>query len=1474
MKRLSIYLLTLCLLVCLAAFQAPKAQAATHSHCVCGGDANGIGDHVCADSVTWQPWDGTTTLKNGGHYYLNDTDGDGVITLSSTVTIENKHVSLCLNGVELTSQSRIFLLKGTKTAGLNICDCSATKQGTISSTAAGIAPILHSYTNKNASEMTINLYGGHLVALDNDATANSDAGVLRLGNNTALSGSEENHKGVFNMYSGSISGGQTQKCGGNVYVSIDCEFNMYGGIVSGGYAADKGGNFFVSGHLKLLGGQVTGGSAPTGGGIYLDERIDRNGQITLGGTARVVDNAVSNIYLPKNKTITVETMASPAKVGITLASGNVFATTDNPNNAGFFFGDNGMIGAYTDGNLELIEPQNVTIMSGNAVLETCSLSDAISKVQPGQYLKLQSDLKNVATLPDGLYLDLNGHHLSGVTINGTLYAFDSATDSFEGNHAGSLSYTGNGTVCTELTTNITGEPKRYISLTEENGLSFHRIYVGITTMTLRPSQAGMGYIAQYRGDEAVQAALASNKAYGYELWLDGYAKVSRGKNPETFTGNDNMTLGLNNIMTQDSTLLDNIFNADTQVHAVAYIKLADGRTLRSSEHSKSLKEIATLADQQYDQYTDAKQSALQDLYTNYKSILLAWDLPNTIHNAETWTSLNQENFVSNISTNGQYQLTSDIDLADTTITITSKNTVTLCLNGYTISGTNRLFKVYGTLNICDCHTNDQEGTLTSSYTGDYAPVAYLYQAANLNLYGGNLTATGKVAKNGGVLAIGNTNGMDCRFNMFGGRIYGGVTKDAGLVWVLNTSTMNMYGGELYGGIADGNGGGIYVGAKANANLYGGKISNCRATGKGGAVYTTSGQARLYIGSRLVMENNSAHTGGHIYHYSDSTLHISGATLTQGNASLGGGVYSTHAPIILSGNTIIRDNPGGNLYLTAGIALDTAGLTQDADVHIYNVSSMILNADFTHLTLEREGYKVASIGGQTVLIPENFTIPTDVEGFQVGFGRADITPTETGLPLAGYGNSSERLSTTTATNEYDELKVSCVAITDEAGETVLIMSVDLIRPGEELMATIFPAVSAATGVPESHIFTTFTHTHSVPETKSTSDPGIQRYNAMLPDRFAESANQAMADRAPATMETGSFEVGDYGRKMNFTRHYYYFKEVAWGKGTHSKNWKTGEIEEGGLLKNYVKCYFGDNFGTTTIDSTTQHVTEADHTMHLVKFTREGKDILMANWRVHPHMTGNSNKTVVSADIIGTTRYYFEQDQDCHFIYLQGAAGNVNEKSKLKDEEYPSGFNYQTYGSELADQIQSALSDNRLTDSEIGLWQVDNYSYTAISDIPTEEEYTHAKNAKNTYEAWLKENPEATSAQKREKCEELGYLTWFHFNNVITRYNREETYQLPLNTFALGRSLAFYTAPGELWDTISMEMEEASPFDMTLCMGYSQDHNNYFVYDPTNGGAMTYESYESNNYRFVAPDTVKDFLAYWKDSLNEMYNNLNN
>lgn len=1664
MRRGVICFLAFCLLACLVTVTAPEAKAAEHSHCVCGGHAKGIGDHVCTESVTWEPWDGTTTLVDGHSYYLNDTDGDGVIQLDSTININGICVNICLNGIELRSTARVFLLNSTvgiqQEAKLSICDCHEESQwGSVTSTNTGIAPVLHSYTSDRA-DVTINLYSGNLTAKDQDMdTADKAAGVFRLGNNTKASGDAVNHTGTFNMYGGSISGGMTAADGGNLYVSIDCYFNMYGGTITGGQTGARGGNVFVGGHMNMRGGTISGGTATgLGGGVYLSGGANHKATITVGGTAQIIDNTTSNLYLPETMTVTIGTLAKPARIGVTPVTTSNFASTTNESDARYFFSDNGKYAVvWSDGVLKLgshnhcvcggsadhscedsswtsltaalaaksmtpdtadfgklaagnyfldcdvtvtgatnltknislclngysisreegkifgylkngytlnicdcsgeqvdgawqwdgsvnggtniygsviythygstlnIYGGNFTgkgtsnggvivaandgapdlnddgivsneeknqatpsvfnfyngiiygsqsatknstvvsyhsaviywhsgqlrgglvggiqeaavIMEGNRLIpgSYITLENAIAKATDGRFVRLISDIEENITISGSVYLDLNGYNLSGITVEGTLYAFDTTG-------GGVLSCTG--TPVLQHTYNGVS----YMALPNAGSWSFHHGSAQITKISLKPGNSGMGYKAQFEADDVLARSIQS---YGYQLWLEGYP-IHTYSSKEFVSGKE-LTLRLQNVMSSDNDLLTNLENASMKVHARAFVRLNDGTMIQSAVASYDLRQMLELADTHYSTFTDVQKDALQTMFTNYENILIGWDIPNIIG----WTQVDAAGFEAlltysgdyNLSgvdvpyytiTPGKYILTEDITLTDRMVQIGKNAHTSINLNGHTISSNTRVFQVRGTVDICD---STGQGTITSSYspTSGYAPIAYIYNGT-MNLYSGNLTATGEVSS-AGVLAVGKSGDTSGTLNIFGGTVSGGKAKsNSGLIALWDKSSMNMYGGTLTNGSCDGIGGAISVGVGSHACLYGGKIYGNTAETNGGGVYVNGGETEFFLGKQMVIRDNTASKGGNVYCNSDLDITVDGSTITGGTANMGGGLYRAGGSITLQGDAVIRDNTGGNLYVLAGVGVDAAGLSENADISLYNMSAMALSGS-EYITLERSGYKLATIGGQTVLIPESFTVPTDVEGFQVGFGRADITPEETGLPLAGYGNASERLSTTTAVNAYDELKVSCVAITDENGETVLLMSVDLIRPNQDLMNTIFPAVSAATGVPQSNIFTTFTHTHSVPEIKSTTDEKIQRYNAMLPDRFAESANLAMADRAPATMETGSFEVGDYGKLLNFTRHYQY--------------------EEDGVVK-----YFGDNFGTATINDTTKHVTEADHTMHLVKFTREGKDILMANWRVHPHMTGGGSKTVVSADIIGTTRYYMESETDYHFIYLQGAAGNVNETSKIESEKH--GYTYEKYGEDLANQIQMALSAQCLTTAEVGLWQIDNYSYTATADKPTEEEYNHAKTASDTFYAWLAENPSATSAQKKAKCEELGYLTWFHFNNVITRHGLNETYQLPLNTFSLGSSLAFFTAPGELWDTVSMEIEEASPFNMTLSIGYSQDHYNYFVYDPNNGGEMTYESYESNNYRFVAPDTVNDFIAYWKATLDQLYANL--
>lgn len=1724
MRKGLLYFLTLCLLVCVVTVTTPAAQAAEdHSHCVCGGHANGIGDHVCGENITWEPWDGTTDLKDGGHYYLNDTDGDGIITVS-TQTLSGITVSLCLNGVELTSAQRTILVRATasSTASLSICDCKRT--GSISSTSTGIAPVLHSYTSSRG-DLTINLYSGNLIAKDNDATTASDAGVLRLGNNQNSSGDANNHVGTFNMYGGSISGGMTADAGGNLYISTDCNFNMYGGTISGGQAGGNGGNVFVSGHMNMQGGKISGGSAGSlGGGVYLSEKDTHKATITLGGTAQIVDNVKSNLYLPEGKTVSIGAFAKPARIGVTPVTATNFASTANEGDARYFFSDNGKYAViWSNGSLRLdrhthcicggsavgiadhqcsgitwtslsaaLKAKNMTadtadfgkLAAGNYFLDCditvtgstnltknislclngysisreegkifgylkngytlnicdcsgeqtngswrwdgsvnggihtygsviythygstvniyggnftgkatsnggvfiaandgapdlngdkvisseeknlatpsilklyngavfgsksasknttiasyhtaqaywyggqlhtgtkevavilqqdgllsdgyTSLAAAVKNAEAGQYIRLIGDCDENITLSQNYFLDLNGHKLSGITVDAAVHVIDTA-----GGGQLRCTVTDNGSLPRDFTVTVPGLGQQHYLVAEKDGvLSFLRMDAQLTKISIDPSVAGMGYAGRFD----VSPALASQvKSYGMQLWLDGY-DIHSYTSKKPFTSGVELTLRLRNVLKTDNDFLTNYYNADTKINARLFIKLADGSVITTQTVSYDLREALEAVDDHFLSLTATQKTGLQALYTQYEDLMLGWDMPNVIH-VKGWTAVDDAGFKKLLTDSGKtfslagqempeyyikagkYILTEDVDLSSAkidektgniicttpTIHIKTGEHVSICLNGHTISTDSRMFRVYGTLDICDCSTHD--GSLTSSFSGSsaaYSPIAYIY-SGTMNIYGGNITATGEVTS-AGVLAVGKSGSRLGTLNIFGGTVSGGrATDNGGLISLFDSSTINMYDGILTGGWSGGSSGAIAIGVSAHANLYGGLICNNHADNAGGGIQVNSGQTQVYLGKHLTIRDNTAgNKGGNIYTRGDLPVIVDGATVTGGNALQGGGLYCVSKSVTLSGDTVISGNENGNLLLSADTVVDATGLTENAKILAYNLSALPLGnvAGWNQLTWERSGYKTATIGGTPVVIPVDFTIPTEVEGFQVGHGRADINPTELDMPLAGYGNAESRLSKELDPNA--PLTVTTVAITDEAGQTVLIISADLIRPAEDLTATLLPAISAATGVPEGNIFMTFTHTHSAPETKSTSDPTIIRYRAMLPDRFAQSANLAMADRAPATMETGDFEVTDptTGKPLNFTRHYYYYKKVNAGEGQYGYNPTTKQWEEGYGNKDYIKHYCGDNFGTkpSAADRTSDkyfHVTEADHTMHLVKFVRDGKDIVMANWRVHPHFTGGSSKYTVSADIIGTTQAYFEKNTDCHFIYLQGAAGNINEVSSIIDENHRYDKKHVEYGRALATSIINQMDQCLRPVDKIGLWQIDNYSYTAHADIPTEEEYNHAVNARSIYNAWLADNPNATSAQKKAKCEELGYLTWFHFNNVISRHSMDKTTQMPLNTFALGEDLAFFTAPGELWDTVSMEVEAASPFAMTLCIGYSMDHFNYFVYDPNNGGQMTYESYESNNYRFVAPTTINAMLAYWKSTLTELYANL--
>lgn len=375
-------------------------------------------------------------------------------------------------------------------------------------------------------------------------------------------------------------------------------------------------------------------------------------------------------------------------------------------------------------------------------------------------------------------------------------------------------------------------------------------------------------------------------------------------------------------------------------------------------------------------------------------------------------------------------------------------------------------------------------------------------------------------------------------------------------------------------------------------------------------------------------------------------------------------------------------------------------------------------------------------------PTETTAPAPGE-LMVGYARLDITPSTT-TPLKGFDGTSARMATTV----IEPLCVTCTAITDDKGNTVLMISVDLIH--SEFVDSVRSDISEKTGVPMDRIYITATHTHAGPELSRNFT-----YRDYLFRQVINSTILAMADRKPAQMSYGSIET----ENMTFNRHYQY--QGSDGKTSYS---------------------FG-SVGALVNAGNAEHVDEGDPTMHLIRFAREGgKDVVMVNWRAHPLLHSNGSRHELSADFVGPFRTAVELTEDCHFIYLQGASGNMNSITAIPSESRTMDINI--YGKILADYVSECLTENMQPAEEIGI--------------------------KTTY-------------------------------NILSIQSA-----LELNAISIGESVAFVTAPNELFYQTTEYAEENSPYPMTFGMGYTNGSNGY---------VPTAKTYEFGDYTWYEVDATR-------------------
>ena len=267
------------------------------------------------------------------------------------------------------------------------------------------------------------------------------------------------------------------------------------------------------------------------------------------------------------------------------------------------------------------EGETVAAYNGSMLYPT--VQTAVDDYDSGVIVLLE-DAREI-TVSHDVWLDLNGFRVDGITVTGgTAYLRDSQTDDF--------------TVADGAYGKVTGSTgdvqaaEGYVAITEGEAVSYHRVDLDITAMTLRPAVAGVYYTSNFAADELVAAKV---KAYGVALSV---AKEPSAENLNThcgrstftgFTAGKNTANGtlLVGIMSENNTQQVNTRNSAMAIYGSAYLQLEDGYVFGSCV-TRTLRQQIMDIDAVMDTLSETQRTAVVDMYNTYKSVMSLWKLPN------------------------------------------------------------------------------------------------------------------------------------------------------------------------------------------------------------------------------------------------------------------------------------------------------------------------------------------------------------------------------------------------------------------------------------------------------------------------------------------------------------------------------------------------------------------------------------------------------------------------------------------------------------------------------------------------------------------------------------------------------------------------------------------------------------------------------------------------------------------------------
>ena len=233
-------------------------------------------------------------------------------------------------------------------------------------------------------------------------------------------------------------------------------------------------------------------------------------------------------------------------------------------------------------------------------------------------LRLLGDAEVSATLQQDLYIDLNGFDLSGVLSGGyKIFGMDSTTDRYDGQNVGVFSCTDENGQMLIPRRHCKVDTKRYMAVQEEGGYSFHRFYMGVTHMTLRPGQQGVGFKAVFYGDEAVRSQIS---ATGYQVILGENTPKSQWKDG-AFESGKTISLVICNYDAQNY--------GETVLTAQLCLELTDGTVIESSSATLTLRSLLEQLNKTPEIMTDTQRTRLAQ-WADQCPILRLWAIENLV----------------------------------------------------------------------------------------------------------------------------------------------------------------------------------------------------------------------------------------------------------------------------------------------------------------------------------------------------------------------------------------------------------------------------------------------------------------------------------------------------------------------------------------------------------------------------------------------------------------------------------------------------------------------------------------------------------------------------------------------------------------------------------------------------------------------------------------------------------------------------